>query len=144
MPSRRRSPPVISSVPEQVVVVQQVLDRLGGEQHLDHARPVEGQAAVQRLAAAVGDELAALMLGKRRGDAVAVLHARERAHLVPARVLGAHVREVGKLHVAPGLDLLGDQAVVGLVVHLVEEDPAVGVPGAQHAVVEVHGCRRRG
>ena len=123
----------------EVVVVQQVLDGLGGEEHLDHACPVEGQAAMQRLAAGVGDELAALVLGKRRGDAVAVLHARERADLVPAG-LGAHGREVGELHVAPGLDLLGDQAVVGLVIDLVEEDLAVGVPGAQHAVVEVEAA----
>jgi len=55
-------------------------------------------------------------------------------------LLRPHGREIRELHVAPGLDLLGDQAVVGLVIDLVEQDPAVGVPGAQHAVVEVEAA----
>jgi hypothetical protein len=71
-------------VGEQVGVVEQAADHLGGVEHLDHARPVVGQRGVDGLALAVGDEGLALELGERAGDEVAVLHPRQRAHLVPA------------------------------------------------------------
>ena len=44
----------------------------------------------------------------------------------------------GKLHVAPGAHLLGDQRQVVLVGHVVAHGPAVGIAQAQVAVVEVH------
>ena len=58
-------------VADDVVVVQQVLDGLGGVQHLDHARPVVGQRALHR---PPGGKALALCLGAVLGptDAVAV------------------------------------------------------------------------
>jgi hypothetical protein len=43
-------PLVVSSATREVVIVQQILDRLGGVQHLEHARPMVGQRCMDQLA----------------------------------------------------------------------------------------------
>ena len=118
-------------------VVQQPRDHLHAVQQLDHARPVRGQHRVHRPAAVRRDEGLAPRFGAWRGDVVAVLEPRQRAHAVPAG-LGPERAAVGELHVGPGLDRLVDQLAVALVLEAIHRDAAVGLAQAQRAVVQLH------
>ena len=126
---------------EQVVVVQQVLDGLGGVQHLDHARPVEAERRLRRTPVVERHELPALAVGERRRDEIAAGDPRERPHAIPA-VLVAERAQVRELHVRPRLHFLGDLLPVVAVVHVVEDLVPIRLCRTQSAVVEVHRAVR--
>ena len=114
---------------DDVGVVEQLARQLGRVQHLDHARPMIEQGAVQRLAAAERDELAPLLLRLRRRQEVADLHARQRPDAIPA-LFRAERLDVRELHVAPGLDLLAQDLRVG---RIVDRDRRSVPPSASRA-----------
>ena len=67
-------------------IVDQLLDALGGLDHLDHARPVVGQRVVHGLAAQGLEELLVGGLRLGRGHAVGGVEAGQRRDRVDARV----------------------------------------------------------
>jgi len=123
----------------QIGVMEQFLDHLGGVQHLDHARPVVAQGRPRSAAAVEGHEVPAFVVGEGSGDEVALGDAGQRSHPVPA-LLGAELAEEREFHVGPGLHLLVDVVPVMAILQVVEQGSAVPIPGAQAAVVEVHGA----
>jgi len=84
--------------------VEQLLDLLGREQHLDHARPVVGERRVDRLAAAEVDELARLGVGEGVGIWSQFLALARGVRPCTTR-LGTELAQIRKLHVRPGLHL---------------------------------------
>ncbi len=110
--------------PEEVSVVQQVLDRFGRVQHLDHARPVKTERGQCGASVVKRHELAPFAVGERRGNEIAAGDAGQRTDTVPA-VLVAERAQVRELHVRPGLHFLGDLLPVVVVVHVIEDRPAV-------------------
>ena len=124
-------------------VAGQLAHPLGRVDELDHPRPVVGQRVVDGLPAERGDVLLVGRLRHRRRHAVGGVEPRQRRHRVDAAVvpldepLPARRLEVGELHVAPRLDVLGD---VVEVLRRLELRPlhAVGADDADAAVVEVH------
>ena len=85
-----------------------------------------GQRRMQRPALPRRHEVLALLLGQRRVEAVAVVDPSQGADPVPA-VLGPEIGDEGELHVAPGLDLLFQEALVVAVIQVVEDGLAIGV-----------------
>ena len=136
-PSSRRGALVGHQVrADDVRIVEKPARQFGGVQHLDHARPMIHQRAMERLASAHIEERAALGLGERRRHHVADLHPRQRPDAIPALV-GAERLDVRELHIAPVFDILLQHALVRRVIDLIEDRPAVGVTGAKASVVEI-------
>ena len=124
-------------------VVEQLLDALGGVDHLDDARQVVSQSVMHGLAAQDLIEFLVGGLGLGRGHAVGGIQARQRANGIDAgvrafdEVLPAALLEEGELHVAPRLNMFGHELPV-----LLGGELADFLAGAVHhtdlAVVEVY------
>ena len=125
-------------VAQQVRVPQQFADGLGAIEQLDEPRPVGGEGRLQGPPLPRRAKVLALLFRQGGVEAVAVVDPRQGADPVPAagRSQGG---DEGELHVAPGLDLFVQQLVVGTVVLVIEEGAALGVAGAQAAMVELEG-----
>ena len=117
-------------------IVEQVADDFRRVQGLDHPRPVIEQGSVHGLAFAQRQQILALDLRQLRGDIGADLDAGERPDPVPS-VLRAERLDVREFHIGPGLDLFLQDIVVGGVIDMIENRFAVGVAGAQRAMIKV-------
>ena len=139
---RRRPRQLPDDRAQDLGVVRQGLDGLGGLQGLDEPRPVRGQRAVHGLAAQDLEELLVVRLRQRRRHAVGHVEPRERRHAVEAAVRAVHEAlparrlEERELDVRPRLDVLGDVLEVVLRREL-RQALARRIDHAQVAAVEV-------
>ncbi len=84
---------------EDIGIVEELAREFGRVQHLDHARIMVHERAMQRLAAADCDELLPFGLGERGRQDIAHLHAGQRPDAIPA-LFRAERLDVRELHVA--------------------------------------------